>query len=275
MAYQQTEDTIPQEFICPLTLEVMDEPVMNRAGHSYEQSAIVEWLTQSQYETCPLTRKEMKISDFVSNRFLQKKIRAWRQEQGEDLTDSETESSDDDMADRNKVTIFMSLYERARKRSIKTRKSKSSNWTAGSAHKSTKWALYVILFKLEMSNWAVVLSLKVFVPEYLSYWHGQYLMKDHVCIAIDGMCYSIVFLSVCCWCFSFATNSIAPGHTTCIDRCTVRFVSLFHHVCESLSSGSDRPVVTRLKAPYLPSLALLVSTLYLGCSIVSSYRNPT
>jgi len=131
MAYQQTEDTIPQEFICPLTLEVMDDPVMNRAGHSYEQSAIVEWLRQSKDGTCPLTRKAIKISDFVSNRFLQKKIQVWRQEQGEDLTDSETESSVDDVADANKSTMFMSLYERGRKHSIKTRKSKSSNRTAG------------------------------------------------------------------------------------------------------------------------------------------------
>ena len=94
MACEQTKDNVPQEFICPLTLGIMVEPVMNREGQSYERSAIVEWLSQSN-ATCPLTRKPINISNFVSNRFLQKKIRTWREDQGGDMTESETESSSD------------------------------------------------------------------------------------------------------------------------------------------------------------------------------------
>jgi U-box domain len=45
----------------------------------------VEWLS-SQSPTCPLTRKPMKVSDFVSNNRLRNEILEWRRLQGEDVT---------------------------------------------------------------------------------------------------------------------------------------------------------------------------------------------
>ena len=35
---------IPDEYICPLTLEIMDKPLMNRYGHNFERDAILACL---------------------------------------------------------------------------------------------------------------------------------------------------------------------------------------------------------------------------------------
>jgi hypothetical protein len=40
------EKAIPDGFICPITQDVMRDPVMLIDGHSYERKAIVDWLTQ-------------------------------------------------------------------------------------------------------------------------------------------------------------------------------------------------------------------------------------
>ena len=38
------DDDIPNELICPITMELMTEPVIAADGHSYEKAAIEEWL---------------------------------------------------------------------------------------------------------------------------------------------------------------------------------------------------------------------------------------
>jgi hypothetical protein len=39
--------SIPHEFFCPITLELMQDPVSARDGHTYERSAIENWFAQS------------------------------------------------------------------------------------------------------------------------------------------------------------------------------------------------------------------------------------
>jgi hypothetical protein len=46
---------IPEGFICPITQDVMKDPVMLLDGHSNERKAIVDWLTRS--GRSPLTNK--------------------------------------------------------------------------------------------------------------------------------------------------------------------------------------------------------------------------
>lgn len=69
----------PSEFICGLTMEIMDDPLMSRYGHNYERAAIVEWLTLGN-DTCPMTRRPMKLSDLISNRCLRTRIHEWKKE---------------------------------------------------------------------------------------------------------------------------------------------------------------------------------------------------
>lgn len=76
---------VPEEFFCPLTLEIMKYPVMSRTGHSFERQAIFEWLQAN--TVCPLTRKPMSLSRLVTNAALQERIAAWCEEHDVDLNE--------------------------------------------------------------------------------------------------------------------------------------------------------------------------------------------
>ena len=71
----------PDHFICPLTLEVMDDPVQHKVTkHNYERGAILHWIYFGN-ATCPLTRQPLDPSHLDDNQELQKEIRAWRGEE--------------------------------------------------------------------------------------------------------------------------------------------------------------------------------------------------
>jgi hypothetical protein len=72
---------IPSNFICPITLQVMVNPVMTRTGLNFERAAIFSWLEQGS-GTCPLTRKPLAASDLITNRRLKTHIRIWRGNNG-------------------------------------------------------------------------------------------------------------------------------------------------------------------------------------------------
>ena len=72
---------IPDHFICPLTLEIMNDPVITREGQNFERQAIVEWLNQGN-TTCPLTRQLLSFSRIIPNPTLRVKIELWKRDNG-------------------------------------------------------------------------------------------------------------------------------------------------------------------------------------------------
>jgi hypothetical protein len=62
------------EFTCPLTLEVMVDPVVDPDGNTYERSAIEEWLAQ--HAVSPLTRRPLTADQLVPNRMLRSMLEA-------------------------------------------------------------------------------------------------------------------------------------------------------------------------------------------------------
>ena len=54
--------------ICPITQDVMREPVIDREGNTYEKSAILEWLKST--NTSPVTRNVISALELVPNRAL-------------------------------------------------------------------------------------------------------------------------------------------------------------------------------------------------------------
>jgi hypothetical protein len=54
--------------ICPITQDVMKEPVIDREGNTYEKSAILEWLKST--NTSPITRNVISALELVPNRAL-------------------------------------------------------------------------------------------------------------------------------------------------------------------------------------------------------------
>jgi hypothetical protein len=77
----RSEVEIPSNFICPITLQVMVDPLMTRAGLNFERAAIFSWLEQGS-GSCPLTRKPLAAPDLITNRRLKTHIRIWRRNNG-------------------------------------------------------------------------------------------------------------------------------------------------------------------------------------------------
>ena len=73
----------PRELICPLTLDIMDDPcslVYATPGgnglHTFERAAIEQWLNQN--ETNPINRQPANASDLISNTSIRAAIATWR-----------------------------------------------------------------------------------------------------------------------------------------------------------------------------------------------------
>lgn len=66
---------VPQRFLCPLTLEILRHPVLSRYGHTYERSAILQWLQNN--ESCPFTRLSLTPRYLISNELLKMEIQKW------------------------------------------------------------------------------------------------------------------------------------------------------------------------------------------------------
>jgi len=70
------EAEVPDSFRCPLTLDIMRDPVLTADGHTYERELIHEWLTRS---CCsPLTGQQLPNKDLLTNLALRNSIEEWR-----------------------------------------------------------------------------------------------------------------------------------------------------------------------------------------------------
>lgn len=71
-------EKVPQEFMCPISMNLMKNPVMMEDGHTYEKECIVEWLTRSSYS--PLTRQQITLLGMRTNYALKAAILRWQEE---------------------------------------------------------------------------------------------------------------------------------------------------------------------------------------------------
>ncbi|XP_015893053.3 U-box domain-containing protein 15 isoform X1 [Ziziphus jujuba] len=67
---------IPHEFLCPITLEIMTDPVIVASGQTYERASIQKWLF-SNHRTCPKTGKPLEHLSLAPNFALKNLIRQW------------------------------------------------------------------------------------------------------------------------------------------------------------------------------------------------------
>lgn len=62
--------------ICPIGQTLMDDPVIDREGNSYDRAAITQWLRE--HSNSPLTRNHLEISHLTPNRALRDSIEEWK-----------------------------------------------------------------------------------------------------------------------------------------------------------------------------------------------------
>ena len=65
----------PPAFVCSITQEVMQDPVMNECGMTFERDAIERWMRRS--KTCPLTNMKLSTSLTIPNIALRHAIEHW------------------------------------------------------------------------------------------------------------------------------------------------------------------------------------------------------
>lgn len=65
-------------FYCPITREVMIDPVETPSGHTFERTAIEKWLSDADEPSCPITSTPLDISMLRPNKTLRQSIDEWR-----------------------------------------------------------------------------------------------------------------------------------------------------------------------------------------------------
>jgi hypothetical protein len=66
---------IPDDFVCPITHELMVDPVLAADGFTYERHAITKWIAAN--TKSPMTNQELDTSALFPNRILKSQIREW------------------------------------------------------------------------------------------------------------------------------------------------------------------------------------------------------
>jgi hypothetical protein len=84
---KNTKTAVPEAYICPLTKEIMIDPLVSRYGVSYERAAIIDHITNQSKPFCPKTKQPMSVRDLIPNHKLRVEIIHYRREVlGEDTT---------------------------------------------------------------------------------------------------------------------------------------------------------------------------------------------
>ncbi|KAF2548359.1 hypothetical protein F2Q70_00023588 [Brassica cretica] len=76
MDHEEDEIEIPNYFICPISLEIMKDPVTTVSGITYDRQSIVQWLEK--VPSCPVTKQPLPLdSDLTPNHMLRRLIQHW------------------------------------------------------------------------------------------------------------------------------------------------------------------------------------------------------
>ena len=89
------EERRPGEHRCPITLEVMRNPVVAADGHSYEREAISEYLRINAHAKSPSTGLPLKNKDLFDNHSLKAMINEWRPGRQSEPCELDTRSAED------------------------------------------------------------------------------------------------------------------------------------------------------------------------------------
>ena len=70
-----SEAKVPDDYMCPITAEIMTDPVSTLDGFTYEREAISEWLCTR--DTSPLTGVRLESKKMIPNIILRRIIRRY------------------------------------------------------------------------------------------------------------------------------------------------------------------------------------------------------
>ena len=68
---------VPNEFRCPITLEIMEDPVITADGHTFERNAILMWFQNGRNLISPKTNQRLRHGNLIPNIALRNRIQDW------------------------------------------------------------------------------------------------------------------------------------------------------------------------------------------------------
>lgn len=96
---------ISQSYLCPITHQLINDPVIDNEGNSYEKNAILEWLARN--NTSPITRNPLAATDLSPNRVLKDLIDEYKLQNGLDSAEKKDEQSITRDIDMSPVTMHV------------------------------------------------------------------------------------------------------------------------------------------------------------------------
>ncbi|XP_039773090.1 U-box domain-containing protein 21-like [Panicum virgatum] len=70
------EAAVPGHFLCPISLEMMRDPVAAPTGITYDRDSVEGWLARG-HATCPVTGRPLRPEDLVPNHATRRMIQEW------------------------------------------------------------------------------------------------------------------------------------------------------------------------------------------------------
>ncbi|KAI3929437.1 hypothetical protein MKW92_011760 [Papaver armeniacum] len=92
---------IPDEFRCPISLDLMKDPVIVASGHTYDRSPIAQWIN-SGHHTCPKSGQKLIHMALIPNYALKCLISQWSEENNIPLTSEMRSSSEERSTSKRK-----------------------------------------------------------------------------------------------------------------------------------------------------------------------------
>ncbi|GLT37936.1 hypothetical protein SLA2020_122170 [Shorea laevis] len=71
------EIDVPPFFLCPISLEIMKDPVTVTTGITYDRESIEKWLYSGKNTTCPVTKQVISDTEITPNHTLRRLIQSW------------------------------------------------------------------------------------------------------------------------------------------------------------------------------------------------------
>ncbi|KAL0370229.1 UNVERIFIED_CONTAM: E3 ubiquitin-protein ligase PUB23 [Sesamum angustifolium] len=71
------EVEIPCHFLCPISMQLIKDPVTVSTGITYDRENIEKWLFSRKNHTCPVTKQALFNTDLTPNHTLRRLIQAW------------------------------------------------------------------------------------------------------------------------------------------------------------------------------------------------------
>ncbi|TMX02498.1 hypothetical protein EJD97_021356 [Solanum chilense] len=84
---------VPDELRCPISLDLIRDPVIVSSGHTYDRNSIAQWIN-SGHHTCPISGQKLIHMALIPNYALKSLIQQWCQDNNITITEPKSTSSD-------------------------------------------------------------------------------------------------------------------------------------------------------------------------------------